>query len=435
MINTVSFTLTNMQEPELLLSLDEEFDLNLDDLSCFISPKNTSNDDSNTDGMNDQLACAKISPLITNELQLEVSRPSISSVRGYDTNNNPVFSSSQTPHDFQTMTKRKTSKKSIFNFEEVADVSHNINKIDKQGKVKNVVLSNTIPHRVPGDSRFDSQHAIVANCKSIDSEGSRNPRKKQTSKTDLFDDSLSVDLTNNEYDSEFCSNYSLDNVQIIDNTPLLGNSNNISLNSSTNWATSTSALQYPTDYSDDSRSITLPSISNALYCSSSNYLLSDLPPIPAESLLNNSHGSNETSNAFANSYDYQNFLQMKVQNLQLNPSNPSLESSSISIGEDVFDKSFIPNFDEDTIDKASVNNDKASVNNPTKDFNNSIANNRASKSLTEISRRFVIIYGKDNTLDYIAGLVDPTQISGKFFKAMFLPLLKLFHFYRTIQLV
>lgn len=36
---------------------------------------------------------------------------------------------------------------------------------------------------------------------------------------------------------------------------------------------------------------------------------------------------------------------------------------------------------------------------------------RASKSLSEISKRFVTIYGKDNTLDYIAGKVDPSHVS------------------------
>eukprot|EP01033_Poteriospumella_lacustris_P015487 gene15487-11078_t len=39
------------------------------------------------------------------------------------------------------------------------------------------------------------------------------------------------------------------------------------------------------------------------------------------------------------------------------------------------------------------------------------AGSRASKSLSEISKRFVTIYGRDNTLDYIAGKVNPLDVS------------------------
>lgn len=44
----------------------------------------------------------------------------------------------------------------------------------------------------------------------------------------------------------------------------------------------------------------------------------------------------------------------------------------------------------------------------------STGSSRASKSLAEISRRFVTLYGKDNTMDYISGLIDPDDITGKF---------------------
>jgi hypothetical protein len=51
---------------------------------------------------------------------------------------------------------------------------------------------------------------------------------------------------------------------------------------------------------------------------------------------------------------------------------------------------------------------------PSNNNNNSgSSNNRASKSLAEISKRFVTHYGKDNTLDYIAGNIDPLNVTSK----------------------
>lgn len=47
-----------------------------------------------------------------------------------------------------------------------------------------------------------------------------------------------------------------------------------------------------------------------------------------------------------------------------------------------------------------------------KSGNNNNNSGRASKSLAEISRRFVTLYGKDNTMDYISGLIDPDDVTG-----------------------
>lgn len=61
---------------------------------------------------------AKISPLVTDMETAQIMEPE-TSVRAVDANNNPIFATSQTPYGFQAMTKRKTSKKSIFNFENI----------------------------------------------------------------------------------------------------------------------------------------------------------------------------------------------------------------------------------------------------------------------------------------------------------------------------
>jgi hypothetical protein len=53
--------------------------------------------------------------------------------------------------------------------------------------------------------------------------------------------------------------------------------------------------------------------------------------------------------------------------------------------------------------------------NPPSNNNSGSSNNRASKSLAEISKRFVTHYGKDNILDYIAGNIDPLNVRGLLF--------------------
>jgi hypothetical protein len=67
----------------------------------------------------------KMSPLVTTDYMSDVSMPSLGSARGIDSNTNQlVYSSSQTPHGFTVVTKRKSAKKttssnSVFNFEEL----------------------------------------------------------------------------------------------------------------------------------------------------------------------------------------------------------------------------------------------------------------------------------------------------------------------------
>lgn len=61
---------------------------------------------------------SKISPLVTDMETVQIMEPE-TSVRAVDLNNNPIYATSQTPYGFQAMTKRKTSKKSVFNFENV----------------------------------------------------------------------------------------------------------------------------------------------------------------------------------------------------------------------------------------------------------------------------------------------------------------------------
>lgn len=85
--------------------------------SSFVHPPSTTSSSSVT---------AKISPLVTDMETVQIMEPE-TSVRAVDGNNNPIYATSQTPYGFQAMTKRKTSKKSIFNFE-------NIDTTDEKGE-------------------------------------------------------------------------------------------------------------------------------------------------------------------------------------------------------------------------------------------------------------------------------------------------------------
>lgn len=407
------------QETELLLSLGDDFDLNFDDLSCLISPKHSLTIDSSTPSTtttNVSAQTTKISPLVMDVLQLEMSRPSINSVRGYDINNNPVFSSSQTPHDFQVMTKRKTSKKSVFNFENV-DVSTETSNRDKSFKTNYQYPSGTIsvdsnfttsPIDIDLETAanltnlgFDADEILLSNNENIFNHSqfssstdwnplsptsAKNPRKKKGGHGTSFD---SVILDDTLY-----SENSIDDFQstgrIEHQPPLLGAPSDSSTQSCSVWAdSSTATFQYPSDFrSSGTFNMTLPSISNALYATN---MFSDLTPIPAESLLNLSGKGNSLQHS--NSADYQHYLQMKVQNMKINSSSSPTEATFVDTSESRVTK-------------------KSSERQSSQENQLSAANNRASKSLTEISRRFVTIYGRDNTLDYIAGLVDPKQYSG-----------------------
>lgn len=122
---------------------DEQFEITIDDLSYLISPegndkmrispaaysgpnsaKSSSVGPSSVGAIKEESNSSKgnapqpkVSPLLTDEYSTDGSHPSLSSVRGLDSNNQPIYSSSQTPHGFNVMTKRKGPKKSVFNFE------------------------------------------------------------------------------------------------------------------------------------------------------------------------------------------------------------------------------------------------------------------------------------------------------------------------------
>jgi hypothetical protein len=70
-----------------------------------------------------------------------------------------------------------------------------------------------------------------------------------------------------------------------------------------------------------------------------------------------------------------------------------------------------------TVVAKTDSNDEDEDSNATAKKGSSSSSSRASKSLAEISRRFVTMYGKDNTMDYIAGLIDPDDITGKSYRA------------------
>eukprot|EP01039_Chlorochromonas_danica_P000087 gene87-94_t len=121
-----------------------DFDI-MEELSCLISPNCRASFWASTPSEHGSWSTStstfspsnpKVSPLVTVDCgiaenrsstqQLEEQQPQpASSVRGYDLNNNPVYSSSQTPYGFQAITKRKPAKKnrpSVFNFEGFDDV-------------------------------------------------------------------------------------------------------------------------------------------------------------------------------------------------------------------------------------------------------------------------------------------------------------------------
>eukprot|EP01031_Cornospumella_fuschlensis_P035156 gene35156-42581_t len=112
------------ERPTPLVTGDEgnsygEFDLTLEDLSFLISPRNmlslqVSPSPKSFSTVSTSTSNRKVSPLVTD---CEVDEKAQTSLRGYDQQSQPVYSSSQTPNGFNVMTKRKTGKNSVFNFD------------------------------------------------------------------------------------------------------------------------------------------------------------------------------------------------------------------------------------------------------------------------------------------------------------------------------
>lgn len=117
----------------------------------------------------------------------------------------------------------------------------------------------------------------------------------------------------------------------------------------------------------------------------------------------NGHDSNSNNNNNSNHNNNDNYhaiLQQKVAALKLNqtPNSADNRSHRATIKEEPISS---PPQSQYNIDIGFED-----------EFSGGKSKSRASKSLAEISRRFVTLYGKDNTMDYISGLVDPDIITG-----------------------
>lgn len=491
-----------MSDTHAPLSLTtEELDILTDELNYLISPKLSARSQtsqmSNHSGASTSSLNPKVSPIDT---ELAASRPAMSSLRGYDANNNPIYTSSQTPHDYQVMTKRKVSKKSVFNFEGV-DIKHEevppvhsyplapagppiTGGIAYQGKEK--------PYAAPvmdddvhflADINWNSQNSqnsqnslagisgeadmpmnVVIDQVALMNEdiATKNPRKKQLG--GVGDTGMSQQPQHQHhqqqqpqqqpiyeqarpvYRSEM--NYSQVNNNGLQNNMMFNNSNNnnnymeynqVSMGNNPNqWGnyqpqppnppqmnllsqhSEPMFTQTPLVYSQVPQSIGgLPSIPPQNAVTSSNFAPSfpfSIPNINTTTpssydsdSYNSSPVHSQSSNANQSMLElhsnYHAILQQKVEALKLNQTPNAQDNRARN---SITSKVHTPL----QINLQSKLSNPSSQSSPLVE-DDSKARNRASKSLAEISRRFVSLYGKDNTMDYISGLIDPNDVSGK----------------------
>lgn len=449
----------------------EDYDIFGEDLTFLISPKLSVRSEQSNHSADSSTSNVKVSPIVTDDKQLGATRPALGSLRGYDEHNNPVYMSSQTPHDYQVMTKRKTSKKSIFNFEGIdmkpepvsssTDHSSHQNphqfgftsqlpspsktgtegiaytKVDIYVKQEPTVeslddskftfdLTESVPQFLEGIN-WNSQNSAMNDdgggpmlsfhrqnstrqplALEVNDEMSKNPRKKQLG--------INPDNTNN---------FQPPNLMVFSEPPVTNftyqqpqypaENYQQRWNHNTNIPQSQQTVFNPT-YME------LPSIrtlqENSQHLSQFNFptpIITSTPPTSASTNYDYEAFSNFSSpdhhsvpsvrvNTHAHHIDgannniqdlqsnYHTILQQKVEAMKLSQSPNATEAlKHRQLREHKQNQQQQQHFEED----------------------NSKAKNRASKSLAEISRRFVTLYGKDNTMDYISGLVDPDITSGK----------------------
>lgn len=491
---------------------DNVLDLMMEDLTNLISPKNgmpVVKMESSPRSKPSTPGNSKVSPLITNEDTTGFNGQT--SLRGVDANNQPIYASSQTPNGFQIMTKRKTGKKSIFNFEGFDAMSESKNLNASRDEAQYMA---GIPHvKVSGDTPLDSPESVgrrylrskpkvntsatsMASIASSEldvdsmnvSTSVHGGSKKSVFAFDSFDEtafksSMAGFSDASEYldalkwngaspqnmmqnlptvptpknprkklevardESESYDNMAA--VHPMPGAPILQLQQPQQLNSNTQMFYSSSGgpggyinaqqQQYPMYDSPNSMGANpammmsqhqiqqmqwmqqqqrsndmmyggmnqqyypqqqpLPSIHHSSIPDLQyNYSLSDQNGAGAGYLINqNQVGAIPVAPELAN---YQALIQRKVQQLKISQQTVGISNSPMQQ-----DYGSMPTESE------HEDGDVPHGISRTGSGEKGSGGRRASKSLAEISKRFVIIYGRDNTMDYIAGKLDPDDVS------------------------
>lgn len=451
----------------------EDYDIFGEDLTFLISPKLSVRSEQSNHSADSSTSNIKVSPIVTDDKQLGATRPALGSLRGYDEHNIPVYMSSQTPHDYQVMTKRKTSKKSIFNFEGIdmkpepvsssTDHSSHQNphqfgftsqlpspsktgtegiaytKVDIYVKQEPTVeslddskftfdLTESVPQFLEGIN-WNSQNSAMNDdgggpmlsfqrqnstrqplALEVNDEMSKNPRKKQLGvnpdSTNNFQPSnlmvfseppvTNVTYQHPQYPAEHNQQRWNSNASIPQSQQTVFNPTYMELPSIRTLQENSQHLSqftFPTPIITSTPPTSTST--NYDYEAFSNFSSPDHHSVPSVRVNSHAHHIDGASNIHDLQSNYHAILQQKVEAMKLSQSpNASEALKHRQLREHKQNQQQQQHFEED----------------------NSKAKNRASKSLAEISRRFVTLYGKDNTMDYISGLVDPDITSGKYAK-------------------
>jgi hypothetical protein len=529
------------QTASLTLSTDEYDDILGEDLTFLISPGKLSvrsqqsiqSNSSQVSQLSNGSGNQKVSPIVTDEAQFSESRPALNSLKGYDQYNNPVYQSSQTPHDFQVMTKRKVSKGSIFNFENVdmkndpsaasgsllvdgiassqqrhpaSFASYQQEKpplsppkgqiyVKKEPGVSNSsnsdnfvdlsALDTSVPFFLAGinwsseKSQTNEDNSLTgasatSNDNIDDLAQQKNPRKKQGSvdngnnHSSHYDSSmeaapvyvsqpaaLDIPYADNRYEG-YGNEISFFSSRPLPPPPVQQQS--IQQPSGNLWINYRNDLSYQTLFNGDPLLVDphyqyqqqqqqqLPSIRTLQQNASNNYHQFPFPPpvmaTATSGMVLPSHSGYENYNMHeyqqypqhrpASSLsppplqdNYHTILQQKVEAMKLSQttSSPSANEQSsqhhrsarLQLKQEQQQQQQQHYHGSPSVSNSGKKNKEnvsllAIVNEGEDDGK---GKNRASKSLAEISKRFVTLYGKDNTMDYISGLVDPDHVTGK----------------------
>lgn len=385
------------RKPALYLDEEEfqkDLDFTMEALACLISPKDekganidiTGPISLSTNGSTSTVS-TKMSPLLTDKLDEISSGPE--SLRGINAKNELVFSSSQTPYGFQAMTKRKTSKSSIFNFEGFdnpnSETQKNEEKTESSQDTPDSSSDKPKGRRILRTKLGSRQNASI----NQESKNIAFTRPAELPAHDSFDDKASKIVENfTDLDQIPLEDFDGDDTTWEVEPPALALAQDATSSNPRKkfGIEAPQAISYPQDsinfYQDQPNLYTADPLSNY--------------PLPSISMLQAKLPSFQsyepqfkTPQNFEDLANYQSLIQKKVQEMKITRECSAPLYTHQNLSQDERSKT------------------------PVKDIDSSAANSRASKSLAEISRRFVHMYGRDNSMDYIAGLLNAEHFSSK----------------------
>lgn len=413
----------------------EKYDISMEDLSFLISPRNmmnvapspsTGGTGSTSSGSTFSPSNPKVSPNVTVDCAAESNRPAASSLRGYDVDNRPIYVSSQTPQGFSAMTKRKPAKKSVFSFDgfDAVDAERDLNRSrdnsdveDGLGTTDSVAGLSSPEDESPENRRrlktkpFNHARAVAALTDDGDEDDAAPPVRGLQGISSLEDNSFKTKITSNVEGEMASPNGKWENLSPTSNPRKKGGSFILT----SEPAQQVHQVQPSAGYGYDpnvyygaaaqysTAQAPFPARYSPQYTAQEAYYEMQLPPLASLPLPYPMPSAMHQADLPINFDEeippntllgYRTLVQDRVQGL------------SLYADEDPYYSTSVPRYQSTPAHYGMV----AYARSPAEDKKEKGAS-RTGKSLAEISKRFVTLYGTESAMQYIAGQMHPDDVS------------------------